>query len=126
MGNARKTPKDQASAVDKRDRTADVDGETTSERVAGLRAIRDLYQGNESPTQRTKCLAAFQQFGTLSTVEARRHLDVMHPAARIKELNDAGLVQTVTLRRVEQTECGRLHHVGLYVVVRDAAPVSRA
>lgn len=91
-------------------------------RAEVLRKINARCSDNGVQTQLTKCLTALQLLGSLSTLEARRCLDVLHPAARIKELNDAGLVCTVTLRKAEETECGRVHRVGLYVVVRGTRP----
>ncbi len=92
---------------------------TAEARRVVLGKISAQCPGNAVQTQQVKCLTALQILGSLSTIEARRGLDVLHPAARIKELNDSGLVRTVTLRKAEQTECGRVHHVGLYVVVRE-------
>ena len=53
---------------------------------------------------------------SLTTLQARAELDVMHPAARVMELRKAGYcIETVKVE--ESTPCGGLHRVARYVLV---------
>ena len=49
-----------------------------------------MKKSNNVQTQRAVLLDYLQKFGRINTVEARQNLDVMHPAARIQELREAG------------------------------------
>ena len=52
----------------------------------------------------------------VSTIEARRDLDILHPAGRVMELRKVGhQIHTVTIN--EQTEHGRRHKVARYVLI---------
>lgn len=98
-------------------------GETTaadSNRIATLHDIAAEMRGNSAETQRERVMDALQALGTLSTVEARRHLDVMHPAQRVLELRSLG-AQIDTVWSVEPTECGRLHRMARYVLRAEVA-----
>ena len=85
-----------------------------STRIVRLKTIAAESPGNDVERQRDRVLAALQE-GPLSTVEARRWLDVMHPAMRVLELRAIGL-RIDTVWSVEPTECGRLHRMGRYVL----------
>lgn len=85
-----------------------------STRIARLKTIAADLPGNDVETQRDRVLAALQE-GPLSTVEARRWLDVMHPAMRVLELRAIGL-RIDTVWSLEPTECGRLHRMARYVL----------
>jgi hypothetical protein len=51
----------------------------------------------------------------LSTIDARRELDIMHPAARVMELREESH-NIKTHWSDEPTECGRLHRMARYVL----------
>lgn len=85
-----------------------------STRTARLKTIAADHPGNDVEVQRDRVLAALRE-GPLSTVEARRWLDVMHPAMRVLELRAIGL-NIDTVWSVEPTECGRLHRMARYVL----------
>ena len=87
-----------------------------STRLQTLQGIAARKQGNSAETQRDRIEAALAAVGTLSTVEARRHLDVMHPAMSVLELRNGGL-SIDTVWSIEPTECGRLHRMARYVLV---------
>jgi len=87
-----------------------------STRLQTLQDIAAEMRGNSAETQRERVMDALQALGTLSTVEARRHLDVMHPAQRVLELRSLG-AEIETVWSVEPTECGRLHRMARYVLV---------
>ena len=68
--------------------------------------------------QRERILKALRK-SPLSTLAARRDLDVMHPAARVQELRDRGN-QIITEWRHEATERGKTHRVANYVLLKEA------
>lgn len=70
--------------------------------------------GNSSEAQRARLLAHLKQFGSATTIELRRDLDVMMPAARVHELRHR-LCHNITMARVYQpTDCGKMHRVARY------------
>lgn len=80
-----------------------------------LIALATNYAGNDAANQRKRLLAALMAMGSVTTIEARRHLDIMSPAPRIMELRKQG--KAIATQWVRQaTECGRVHRVGLYVL----------
>lgn len=86
----------------------------TSKKEAALKALRDEFSGNDAGTQRVRLKEAFKRFVTLTTLEIRRWLDILHPAGRVRELRHEGL-DIVTFRKAEETEAGVKHSVGQYV-----------
>ena len=91
----------------------------TPGKEAALKALRDEFKGNAADTQRQRLAAALHRLTTITTIEARRYLDILHPAGRAMELRAAGL-DIVTLRQKQDTEAGVPHWVGLYVLRRGA------
>ncbi len=64
--------------------------------------------------QRKRLLAHIHLYGFVTTITARSHLNVMMPAARIKELREAGH-PIKTHRLTLMDDQGRTHHgVALY------------
>jgi len=71
---------------------------------------------NSLAAQRQRMLRALRA-GPVSTIRARRNLDILHPAGRVRELRLIGHnIRTIWTR--EQTDCGKHHRVGLYVLAR--------
>lgn len=71
---------------------------------------------NSTAAQRQRLLKALRR-GHVSTIYARRNLDILHPAGRVRELRLIGHnIRTIWTR--EQTDCGKYHRVGLYVLAR--------
>jgi len=70
---------------------------------------------NSLEAQRQRLKAWLQVHGIISTLTARRELDILAPAARVHELRHRFglLIDLVWIK--EPTDCGRLHRVGLYV-----------
>lgn len=69
---------------------------------------------NSSHAQRIRLLEALRK-RSLTTLEARRELDVLHPAARIQELRGMGYdIQTV--RVPDLTTEGKPHNVARYIL----------
>lgn len=90
--------------------------------AGGNQAALDNKQSNDTAiqahVQRQRLLRALRE-SPLSTLEARRTLDILHPAARIQELRDRGH-KIITNWQVEVTECGQEHRVANYVLVLEA------
>lgn len=90
----------------------------TSKKEAALKALRDEFSGNDTGTQRERLKEAFNRYVTLTTLEIRRWLDILHPAGRVRELRHDGL-DIVMFRKAQETEAGVKHLVGHYVYRRD-------
>jgi len=69
--------------------------------------------------QRERLLEALRR-GPVTTIRARRELDVMHPGGRVMELRRAGYL-IATAWTTEPTECGRSHRVASYHLFTDVA-----
>jgi hypothetical protein len=88
-------------------------------------AQRELGAGNtkkqrgnstSAKAQSARLLSALQK-SSVSTIRARRSLDLIHPAGRVRELRNLG--HEILMRWVwRQTECGEWHRVGLYTLKR--------
>ncbi|WP_211236363.1 helix-turn-helix domain-containing protein [Desulfovibrio inopinatus] len=74
--------------------------------------VNDLE--NSAAAQRNRILAALRK-GSLTTLEARRLLNVLHPAARVQELRQLGF-DIVTVRCEYITQEGRLLRVARYIL----------
>lgn len=70
--------------------------------------------GNSTDSQRARILAWFRTCSTLTTLQARQQLDVMHPAARVQELKSLGC-KIDTVRTTDMTPEGKAHRVAKYV-----------
>ena len=68
--------------------------------------------------QRARLLAALKH-RVLTTLQARRELDVLHPAARVMELRDGGYPITTTWTH-DTTSEGHTHRVACYQLVGEA------
>ena len=80
-----------------------------------LEQIASQHQGNTAANQRERLRLALLTLGSITTLEATRHLDIIHPPARAFELRATG--HPIRTDRVQQaTGCGKLHRVGLYVL----------
>lgn len=78
---------------------------------------------NSSEVQRARLLAHLKQFGSATTIELRRDLDVMMPAARVHELRHR-YGHNITMARVyQQTDCGKMHRVARYFLHQEALHV---
>jgi hypothetical protein len=69
---------------------------------------------NNTEAQRARLLEHLKQFGSATTIELRRDLDVLMPAARVHELRYR-FGHNITMVRVYQpTDCGKMHKVARY------------
>ena len=96
-----------------------------STRVATLRAIALAMPGNSAADQRLRLLTAIRETGSVTTTEARLHLEIMNPSQRVTELRQQGLkIDTTWTHAPSEAGCGP-HRQALYVPVpsngRDAA-----
>ena len=73
------------------------------------------YADLSTHAQRARLLDALR-CSPITTIEARRALDILMPAARIKELRNRGY-QIVTLWTNQATDAGRLHRIAQYVLM---------
>ena len=89
-------------------------------KVRQLIAVREQYKGETRKTHAQRILSALR-LGPLSTFEARRHLDVPHPAGRVLELRNAGH-EITTFRVPEPSDIGCSHTIALYVLHEEAQP----
>lgn len=73
------------------------------------------FNDNSAHNQRLKILDWLLEKGNITTDQARGHLDVMHPAGRIKELREAGyLIITIWITWTSIYEIK--HRVAKYVL----------
>jgi Helix-turn-helix domain len=73
--------------------------------------------GNDSAAQRLRAIDLLRT-GPKSTLQLRRDGDILAPAARILELKRRGFdILTQWVRQA--TDCGKLHRVALYVLLRE-------
>jgi hypothetical protein len=90
-------------------------------KIGDSKAARDThtkFTGNDLHSQRMRLLARLRE-ANVSTTEARRELDIMHPAARVQELRKQGnLINTVTI--AEHTSSQGIRHIARYVLMREA------
>lgn len=83
-------------------------------RIEALEGIRTKHSGNDAGTQTKRLLEAMQTLGGVSTLEATRYLDILHPPARKLDLIEAGhKVELIWVH--ECSGCGKMHRVGKYV-----------
>ena len=79
-------------------------------------AIAPKNQGISAVTQQAGVLAWLRTQGPLTTITARRELDVLHHAARIQALREDGH-DIRTHWRIEETKLGRPHRVAEYILL---------
>lgn len=71
---------------------------------------------NSLLTQHIRILFHFQKNKTLSTIQAREELGILHPCGRIKELRAQGH-KIITTWVYESDSNGVRHRIGLYVYI---------
>ncbi len=70
---------------------------------------------NSAAAQRMRLLDLLR-LGPVSTIKARRELDILMPAARVHELRHRYGHEIDLVWHDEPTDCGKIHRVGLYVL----------
>ena len=87
--------------------------------AANVSGLGKTEHGNSSEAQRRRLLDRLR-VGPISTLDARRELDILMPAARILELRDCGY--RIDMTRINQhTDCDERHSVALYALQPDTA-----
>lgn len=76
-----------------------------------------FYTDLSANAQRRRLLDALR-CGPITTLEARRNLEVLMPATRIFELRAVGY-EIVTLRVFQETESGVKHNIARYVLMAE-------
>jgi hypothetical protein len=71
---------------------------------------------NSLANQRQRLLNYLKQNRSITTLEARHKLDIMHPSGRIKELKEDGYY-IVTNWRIDTTPEGKTHRVAEYILM---------
>jgi hypothetical protein len=89
-------------------------GATGANRVALLKRINRENTGNAAETQRQRLVRALEALGNVTTLEAIRFLDIVHPPRRVMELRRDGYGILTTWKHYP-TETGQMHRVGCYV-----------
>ncbi len=77
------------------------------------------YADLSTEAQRKRLIDALR-CGPVTTIEARRNLDILMPAARVHELKHRHGFDIQTVRVRQETECGKLHSVAKYVLMAGA------
>lgn len=89
-----------------------------------LQALRRNLSGNDVAVQRNRILEVLQAGHALTTLEARRELDVLMPATRIFELREAGHpIEKIMVDA--NTEAGVRHRVARYFLAKPSPEDSR-
>ena len=77
----------------------------------------ELTSSNSAAAQRRRTIDLLRT-GPKSTIQLRRDGDILSPAARVLELKKRGF-EIVTHWVHQATDCGALHRVALYVLMRE-------
>lgn len=75
---------------------------------------KQQHTDNSASLQRARLVVHLQEYGSVTTIAARRDLDIMMPAARILELREQGY-KIDTIWTNDTTEQGNQHRVARYV-----------
>ena len=93
----------------------------TRERRGGKGNAGNTFSVHDTSTgaQRMRLLAHLRH-ASITTIQARRDLNILMPAARVKELRERGC--NIVTRRIDlPDDLGRLHHrVAMYSLAGDA------
>ena len=77
--------------------------------------IDSHYADLSAEAQRARLLDALR-CAPITTIEARRNLDILMPAARVHELKHRHGHDIRTLRVRQETDSGKLHSIAKYVL----------
>lgn len=77
---------------------------------------------NSAEAQRQRLIDHIRRHGSITTIEARRDLDILHPGGRVMELRKAGEpIETIRVNSV--TAAGKVHNVAQYILAGQGAEV---
>lgn len=71
---------------------------------------------NSAEAQRFRLMAWLNDKSSITTIEARRELDILMPAARVHELRHTYGKNITTIWTHQPTACGKIHRVARYVL----------
>ncbi|WP_343654541.1 helix-turn-helix domain-containing protein [Paraburkholderia caribensis] len=91
-----------------------------TQKSAAEEILKTQSIGNDAEAQRGRVLEFLRRHGSLSTLDARHLIDVLHPAARVMELRRNGY-EIATVWSHETTPEGGKHRVARYHLMREAA-----
>lgn len=74
------------------------------------------FHSNNSDAQRQRVADYLAIHNRATSIELRSKLDILHPAGRVKDLRRLGW-HIETIWEDHPTECGKLHRVGVYVLL---------
>lgn len=77
----------------------------------------DSYFADLSAEAQRKRLIEALQCGPVTTIDARRHLDILMPGARVHELRHKHGYDIQMIRIYQPTDSGKLHSVARYVLI---------
>src|SRR3954468_25079694 len=77
------------------------------------------YNDNSAHSQRIRLLKKLRE-SSITTIEARRDLDILMPATRVFELRALGH-DNGTFWTEGATDCGRTHRIARYVLTQGAS-----
>lgn len=80
----------------------------------------DAHYADLSAEAQRKRLMDALRCGPVTTIEARRNLDILMPAARVHELRHQHGHDIQTFRIRQETESGKLHCIAQYVLLPGA------
>ncbi len=89
--------------------------ESTLVRTEAKQNRKQLISDNSAAAQRQRLLDELKR-GGVSTIRARRDLDIMMPGTRIFELRHHEGYDIETVWITEETEAGEQHRVALYIL----------
>lgn len=89
-------------------------------RMSAAKEILKPQFSSDPAAQRSRVLDFLRRYGSLSTLDARHLIDVMHPAARVMELRRIGH-EIATVWSNETTPEGAEHRIARYHLVREVA-----
>lgn len=88
------------------------------QKKASVLTVTDNYNRNESfKAQRQRLLKALES-GPISTIQARDELNIMAPAARVKELRESGHIIITEMIWIDDAH-GRGHKSGCYYLINE-------
>lgn len=88
---------------------------TPHQEVQGKQKLSNAHS-NENRAQAQRIFDYLSVHHRATTIELRAKLDILHPAGRIKDLRRDGR-GIETIYEQHPTECGKLHRVGVYVLI---------
>ncbi len=74
------------------------------------------FESNSASDQRARLLEHLKAYGSGTTIELRKNLDIMMPAARVHELRHQHGLQIDLVWVHQHTDAGKLHRVGKYIL----------